>query len=129
MPKAVSHVWRVVRPQMFLWHSNSLPYIRKNEVGGNRFSWHCEECDAHICNRCLQETQNSWACKGSKSRIEDVGDEINLGGMWTMFFIADDSRQQFCAHYFHAYFRILHQASLALIYWELYWTQLPWFQV
>jgi hypothetical protein len=49
------------------------------EVGGGRFSWHCDECDADICNRCLQETRNSWACKGSKSRIEDVGDEIDLG--------------------------------------------------
>jgi hypothetical protein len=33
-----------------------------------------------------------------------------------MLFIADDSQQQFCASYFHAYFHILHQASLALVY-------------
>jgi hypothetical protein len=77
------------------------------EVGGGRFSWHCDECDADICNRCLQETRNSWACKGSKSRIEDVGDEIDLGGMWTMFFTGDDNRQEFCA----PSIRVLHRLA------------------
>jgi hypothetical protein len=60
-----------------------------------------------LCNRCLQETRNSWACKGSKSLIEDVGDKVDLDGIWTMFFTGDDSRQEFCA----SYFRVLHQAS------------------
>ena len=79
----------------------------KKEVGGGRFSWHCGECDVDICNRCLQETRNSWACSGSKSLIEDVGDKVDLDGIWTMFFTGDDSRQEFCA----SYFRVLHQAS------------------
>jgi hypothetical protein len=61
---------------------------------GEWFSWHCDACDIDICNQCLEETRNSWACTGSKSPVQKFTNELDFTGMWFLVFVGRETKHE-----------------------------------
>lgn len=51
---------------------------------GEWFSWNCPGCDFDMCNRCLQESRDSWAVVPPAAQEERSAIDANLSGQWTI---------------------------------------------
>eukprot|EP01043_Picozoa_sp_COSAG02_P039083 COSAG02_NODE_3060_length_7449_cov_6.145578_2_plen_516_part_00 len=51
---------------------------------GEWFSWNCPGCDFDMCNKCLQESRDSWAVVPARGQESSGAIDINLSGDWTI---------------------------------------------
>ena len=53
---------------------------------GEWFSWNCPSCDFDMCNKCLEESRNSWAVLPTADQAPQHSGSLlcNIKGSWTL---------------------------------------------
>ena len=53
---------------------------------GEWFSWNCPSCDFDMCNKCLEESRNSWAVLPIADQAPQHSSSLlcNIKGSWTL---------------------------------------------